>query len=78
MDPPEPGRTATFVGAGHPLDGPLVVVVLAHREGEDPHLPEQESERRRDQTGDPSPPPTPHCLQEVRFTASPPEMGCIS
>lgn len=32
----------TFVVAGHPLDRPFVVVVLAHGEGEDPHLPGRE------------------------------------
>lgn len=45
------GCAATFVGAGHPLDRPFVVVVLAHGEGEDPHLPGQKSEWRKDQTG---------------------------
>lgn len=28
----------TFVGAGHPLDGTFVVIVLPHREGKDPDL----------------------------------------
>lgn len=28
----------TFVGAGHPLDGTFVVIVLSHREGKDPDL----------------------------------------
>lgn len=35
-------RAGTFVVAGHPLDRPFVVVVLAHGEGEDPHLPARE------------------------------------